>query len=52
MSQDPSKKRKRDKDGVKKPSKKVAVEGSGTVKVQLVEDRDEWAPLVGMWLLC
>ena len=48
MSSDPSKKRKRDKDGVKKSSKKVAVEApAGNVKVSLVEDRDSFAPLVG-----
>lgn len=42
-------KRKRDKDGSKKSSKKVGIEGTSTVKVSLVEDRDDWAPLVGMF---
>lgn len=47
-------KRKRDKDGGKKSSKKVVVEeanGAFTVKVSLVEDRDDWAPLVGTFIL-
>ena len=47
-------KRKRDKDGGKKSSKKTIVDeanGASTVKVSLVEDRDDWAPLVGMLIL-
>lgn len=42
-------KRKRDKDLSKKSSKKVGIGGASTVKVSLVEDRDDWAPLVGMF---
>jgi hypothetical protein len=44
---DPSKKRKRNADGSKKPSKKVAVETPPNVTISLVEDADEWAPIVG-----
>jgi len=48
---DPSKKRKRNADGSKKPSKKVAVEtppAVSNVTISLVQDADEWAPIVGM----
>lgn len=46
-------KRKRDKNGGKKSSKKVVVDGANgasTMKFSLVEDRDDWAPLVGTFI--
>jgi DNA-directed RNA polymerase I subunit RPA49 len=41
------KKRKREKDGSSKPSKRVAIEGDKQIKISLLES-DEWAPVIGM----
>lgn len=47
---EPTKKRKRNADGSKKSSKKVAVEspGASEVTVTVVQNTDDWAPIVGM----
>lgn len=44
---DSGKKRKRQADGLAKPSKRVAVEDRQDVKVRLQEG-DKWAPIIGM----
>ncbi len=41
------KKRKREKDGSSKPSKRVAIEEDQQIKMSLVES-DKWAPVIGM----
>lgn len=47
---DITKKRKRNADGSKKSSKKVAVEppAASNLSISLVQDSDEWAPIIGM----
>lgn len=47
---EPTKKRKRNADGSKKSSKKVAVETpvASDVTVTVVQNTDDWAPIVGM----
>jgi hypothetical protein len=54
---DESKKRKRNADGPKKPSKKIAIEHPSTpaashpseIDFSVVQGPDDWAPLVGMF---
>jgi hypothetical protein len=41
------KKRKREKDGSSKPSKRVAIEEDKQIKISLVES-EKWAPVIGM----
>lgn len=45
---DPEKKRKRHSDSGARPKKKVAVAPQGTVKVELVENKETLGPLLGM----
>lgn len=42
------KKRKREKDGSSKPSKRVAIVGEKNIKISLLES-DKWAPVIGMF---
>ena len=41
------KKRKREKDGSSRLSKRVAIEGDKQIKISLLKS-DEWAPVIGM----
>jgi DNA-directed RNA polymerase I subunit RPA49 len=41
------KKRKREKDGSSKPSKRIAIEADKQIEISLLES-DKWAPVIGM----